>query len=61
MYEMRVAEFGDKNEYTIRWGNNMPMLNRGDDARELLTKLLVTSKQVLGPDNNTTKVLTYFR
>jgi hypothetical protein len=29
--------------------------NRGDEARDLLTKLLATSKQVLGPDHNVTK------
>jgi len=29
--------------------------NRGGEARELLAKLLATSKQVLGPHHSTTK------
>ena len=29
--------------------------NRGEEGRELLTKLLATSKQVLGPYHGTTK------
>jgi hypothetical protein len=31
---------------------------RGGEARELLTKLLAMSKQVLGPHHNTTKEVT---
>jgi hypothetical protein len=30
-------------------------VKRGDEARKFLTKLLITSKQVLGPHHNTTK------
>jgi copper chaperone CopZ len=59
LYEMGVAEFGEENEYTIKVGkhyaSNLRKANRGDEARELLTKLLTTSKQVLGPDHGTTK------
>jgi hypothetical protein len=52
LYEIRVAEFGDRNEDTIHASRNYAidlLTNRGDEARELLTKLLATSKQVLGP------------
>jgi hypothetical protein len=59
LYEMGVAEFGEETEYTIKVGkqyaSNLRKANRGDEARELLTKLLTTSKQVLGPDHKTTK------
>jgi hypothetical protein len=59
LYELRVAEFGEEDEYTIRAGKhyaiNLRKANRGDEARELLTKLLATSKQVFGSDHNTTK------
>ena len=33
--------------------------NRGVEARELLAKLLATSKQVLGPDHNVTVALAF--
>jgi hypothetical protein len=60
-YELRVAEFGEGNLLTIDSGAiyalNLHKANRGDEARELLTKLLVTSKQVLGSDHSTTKVV----
>jgi hypothetical protein len=59
LYEMRVAQIGEVSEYTIRAGKsyaiNLREANRGDEARELLTKLQATSKQVLGPDHKTTK------
>jgi hypothetical protein len=59
LYELRIAEHGDENEYTIDSGviyaNHLQKANRGDEARDLLTKLLATSKQVLGPHHNTTK------
>jgi hypothetical protein len=59
MYESRVAERGEKNDYTIRAGKILAMSlqdqNRGGEARELLTKLLATSKQVYGAHHNTTK------
>jgi hypothetical protein len=59
LYELRVAKLGEEHEYTIISGKNYAInlwkANRGDEARELLTKLLATSKQVLGPHHNTTK------
>jgi hypothetical protein len=59
LYELRIAELGEENEYTIRTGRQYAIdlhnANRETEARELLTKLLVTSKQVLGPDHNVTK------
>ena len=58
-YEMRVAKHGEEKESTISVGKNFAILlrnaNRGDEARQLLTKLLATSKQVLGPNHNLTK------
>jgi hypothetical protein len=59
LYKMGVAKFGEGNEYTIDVGRKLAIelhsANRGDDARELLMKLLATSNQVLGPHHNTTK------
>jgi hypothetical protein len=59
LYEMRVAELGDENEYTIIAGRqyaiNLQKVNRREDARKLLMKLLVTSKQVLGRHHKTTE------
>jgi hypothetical protein len=59
LYEMRVAELGEEHEYTILAGRSYAIAlrnaKRGEEARGLLTKLLVTSKQVLGPHHNTTK------
>jgi hypothetical protein len=61
LYELRVAEHGEEHEYTIEAGKiyaiDLRKANRGDEARELLTKLLITSKRVLGPHHNTTKEL----
>ena len=58
MYEMRVAQIGEEHEYTIHAGRNyvinLRKANRKTEARELLTKLLATSKQVLGPHHKTT-------
>ena len=60
-YELCVAEFGEENDYTIDAGIEYAIFllkaNRGGDARELLTKLLVTSKRVLGPHHNTTTTI----
>lgn len=57
LYESRVAEFGEEKEYTILAGKKsaieLQRVNRGEEARELLLKLLTTSKQVLGPHHNT--------
>jgi hypothetical protein len=59
LYELRVAEYGEECEFTIHAGRNYAIdlrkANRGDEARELLTKLLITSRRVLGPHHNTTK------
>jgi hypothetical protein len=59
MYELRIAELGEEDEYTIEAGKiyafDLRKANHGDEARELLTKLLAMSKQVLGPHHNTTK------
>jgi hypothetical protein len=59
VYKLRIAELGEENEYTIEAGRNYAInlrnANRGDEARDLLTKLLATSKQVLGSDHKTTK------
>jgi len=59
LYELRVAELGDEHEHTIKSGIdyavNLRKANRGDEASELLTKLLATSKQVFGSDHNITK------
>ena len=60
-YELRVAQYGEKHELTIHAGRNyaihLQSASRRDDARELLTKLLITSKQVLGSDHSTTKAV----
>jgi hypothetical protein len=59
LYELRIAESGEEHENTIHAGKiyaiNLCNANRGDEARDLLTKLLATSKQVLGSDHNITK------
>jgi hypothetical protein len=59
LYELRIAEDGEEKESTIRAGRiyavHLQKANRGDEARDLLTKLLATSKQVFGLDHNITK------
>ena len=59
LYELRIAELGEENEFTILAGRNCAInllkANRGEEARELLTKLLRTSKRVLSPHHNITK------
>ena len=59
IYELRVAKHGEDDEDTIESGKHYAIdlhtANCGDEARELLTKLLATSKQVLGPHHNVTK------
>ena len=59
LYELRVAELGEGDYLTICDGKNyageLQRANRRDEATELLTKLLITSKQVLGPHHSTTK------
>jgi hypothetical protein len=65
MYELRIAEWGEENEYTINAGKNyadiLQKFNRQDEAMELLTKLLATSKQVFGPDHITELVFIFPR
>jgi hypothetical protein len=59
LYELRIAELGEDSEYTIIAGKNyaihLQKANRREEARELLIKLLATSKQVFGSDHNITK------
>ena len=59
LYELRVATDGKGKELTIRAGKGFAIelqkANRGVEARELLTKLIAMSKQVLGPDHDATK------
>jgi len=59
VYKLRAAEYGEKNDYTIRAGKILAMslqnANCWGEARELLTKLLATSKQVYSAHHNTTK------
>jgi hypothetical protein len=59
LYELRVAELGEEDYLTICDGKNyageLQRANRRDEATEFLTKLLITSKQVLGPHHSTTK------
>jgi hypothetical protein len=61
LYEIRVAKYGEGHEYTIRAGKNFAIglhnANRGGEAMKLLTKLLATSKQVLGLHHSTTKAV----
>jgi hypothetical protein len=53
IYELCIAGSGEGDKQTIRAGNQYAIwllkANRGAEEMELLTKLLVTSKQVLGP------------
>jgi hypothetical protein len=59
LYELRIAEHGDEHYYTIDAGKiyaiNLRKANRQEEARELLMKLLATSKQVFGSNHNITK------
>jgi hypothetical protein len=59
LYELRIAEDGDEHEFTIDAGKiyalRLQRNNRQEEARELLMKLLATSKQVFGSDHNITK------
>jgi hypothetical protein len=59
LYELRIAEYGEESEYTIdagrKYADILQKSNRREEARELLTKLLATSKQVFGSDHNITK------
>jgi hypothetical protein len=59
VYELRIAQLGEEDELTILAGESyatsLHNANRRGEARDLLTKLLITSKQVLGPHHKTTK------
>jgi hypothetical protein len=59
LYELRVAELGEEHYYTIEAGkiyaDILQQSNRQEEARELLMKLLATSKQVFGSDHDITK------
>jgi hypothetical protein len=59
LYELRIAELGEEHYYTIDAGKlyaiDLQKANRRKEARELLTKLLATSKQVFGSDHKITK------
>jgi hypothetical protein len=58
LYELRMAEHGEENYHTIDAGKiyalRLQKVNRQEEARELLMKLLATSKQVFGSDHNVT-------
>jgi threonyl-tRNA synthetase len=59
LYKLRIAKHGKEDEITIIAGKNyadiLQKSNRQEEARELLMKLLATSKQVFGSDHNITK------
>ena len=59
LYELFVAKFGEESECTIDAGKDYAEIlqknNRQKEARELLMKLLATSKQVFGSHHNITK------
>ena len=59
LYELRTVEFGEDYEYTILAGNDYArdLLNANQltEAMELLSKLLITNKRVLGLHHKTTK------
>jgi MoaA/NifB/PqqE/SkfB family radical SAM enzyme len=59
LYDLGVAQHGEDHERTIITGQIYSLIlqnaNREDEARELLTKLLATSKQILGSHHKFTK------
>jgi hypothetical protein len=59
LYELRVAKLGEEHVRTIDAGKiyaqRLQKSNRREEARELLMKLLATSKQVFMSDHNITK------
>jgi hypothetical protein len=59
VYELHVAKYGDEHENTIMSGRKYALrlrkANRREEARELLMKLLTTSKQVFGSDHKITE------
>ena len=61
LYELRVAKHSEGNLLTIDSGViyavHLQKANRRNEARDLLVKVLETSKQVLGSDHSTTKAV----
>ena len=61
LYKLLVAQSGEENESAIHAGKvyavNLQKANRGEEARELLMKLLANSKQLLGPHHSTFNVV----
>jgi hypothetical protein len=59
VYKLCLAKNGEGSEFSIAAGTiyacNLQKANRGVEAIDLLTKLLATSKQVLGSDHKITK------
>jgi hypothetical protein len=59
VYKLRVAEYGEGSEVAIDAGKKYAIAlwkaNRGGEAMKLFTKLLATSKQVLGSHHSMTK------
>jgi hypothetical protein len=59
LYELRIAKHGEESELTIdagvQYAITLQDANRQEEARELLMKLLATSKQVFGSDHKITK------
>jgi hypothetical protein len=59
VYELYVSKYGEGNQFSLDAGRQYAIAlqnsNRGDEARELLTELLASSKQLLGPHHITTK------
>ena len=64
VYELFLTKCGEENERTLRAGCNyainLQKANRGAEARELFTKLLTTSKQVLVTHHNITKRIEFY-
>jgi hypothetical protein len=58
LYELRVTKHGEEHENTIDAGKiyalRLRNADRREEARELLMKLLATSKQVFGSDHTIT-------
>ena len=61
LYKLRVSKYGEESEYAILAGKDyaaaLQNANCSYEARELSTKFLATSKQVLGPNHSTTRAV----
>jgi hypothetical protein len=59
VYKLRAAKFGEGSEVAIDAGKKYAIAlwkaNRGGEAMKLFSKLLATSKQVLGSHHSITK------